>query len=323
MSHKLGFDEICDILKADSADEYYALANSITRETKGDVVNVRAIIEFSNYCSRNCTYCGLNCRNTKIDRYRMTPREIVDTAEEAASAGYKTVVIQGGEDPAFTTDIYCDIVKEIKNRCDVAITLSAGEMAEADYAAIRDAGCDRYLLKHETSDDAIYSALHPGYSMHSRQECLRTLKKLGYETGGGFMIGLPEQTVETIANDLLFIKSIPCDMAGIGPFIPHPDTPLGEIPSGSTELTRRAVAIARILLPDINLPATTSLGVLDKNERNKIFSGGANVIMKKVTPSKYRSLYEIYPTSHGNIKSIAEERLEINDLLESIGKKYD
>lgn len=321
---ELQFDDICRLLDINnSAEELYALADEITKETKGNTVNVRGIIEFSNYCNRNCAYCGLNCHNTTLGRYRMTPDEIIETAIDAADAGYKTAVLQGGEDPHFTADVFCHIIKEIKSKRDIAITLSAGEMAEGDYAAIRKAGCDRYLLKHETTDENIYSKLHPGYSLDDRLNCLRTLKRLGFETGGGFMIGLPEQTAETIANDLLFIKSVPCDMAGIGPFIPHPETPLKDCDSGSTELTRRAVAIARILLPDINLPATTSLGVIDKEERNKVFSGGANVIMKKVTPEKYRKLYEIYPVNHGKIKSVAEERAEINELLSSIGKEWD
>ncbi len=317
--------DICEILTLEGAQvkEVYDTADRITRETKGNVVNVRAIIEFSNYCKRNCAYCGLNCHNTTLTRYRMAPEEIVATATEAADAGYKTVVLQSGEDSAFTTDIYCDIIKEIKSKRDIAITLSAGEMPEEAYAAIRAAGCDRYLLKHETTDFDIYSRLHPDYSLSDRKECLRTLKRLGFETGGGFMIGLPGQTIETIANDLLFIASIPCDMAGIGPFIPHPRTPLKDAASGSTALTRRAVAVARIMMPHINLPATTSLGVISKEERDKVFYGGANVIMKKVTPPKYRKFYEIYPVKHGRIKTIAEEREEINNLLRSIGKDYD
>lgn len=321
---KLFFPHICEILTLDvQMREYYELADAITRETKGNLVNVRAIVEFSNYCRRNCAYCGLNCHNTHLTRYRMEPEEIVSTALEAADAGYKTVILQGGEDPEFTTELYCQIIKEIKSKRDVAITLSAGEMAEADYAAIKAAGCNRYLLKHETTDFDIYSRLHPDYSLSDRKECLYTLKRLGFETGGGFMIGLPGQTIETIAGDLEFIASVPCDMAGIGPFIPHPHTPLKDALPGSTELTRRAVAIARIMTPEINLPATTSLGVLNMEERNKVFSGGANVIMKKVTPAKYRKLYEIYPVKHGKIKSVAEERATINELLTSIGKDYD
>lgn len=321
---KLFFPDICQILMLDiQIREIYEKADAITREVKGNLVNVRAIVEFSNYCRRNCAYCGLNCHNTRLTRYRMEPEEIIATALEAADAGYKTVVLQGGEDPYFTTELYCQLIKEIKSKRDIAITLSAGEMSEDDYAAIKSAGCDRYLLKHETTDFDIYSRLHPDYSLSDRKECLYTLKRLGFETGGGFMIGLPGQTIETIAEDLEFIASVPCDMAGIGPFIPHPHTPLKDALPGSVELTRRAVAIARIMTPEINLPATTSLGVLNMEERNKVFSGGANVIMKKVTPAKYRKLYEIYPVKHGKIKSVAEERAEINELLTSIGKEYD
>ena len=321
---ELTYGDICDILILDvQMREVYELADRLTAEAKGNTVNVRAIIEYSNYCGRNCAYCGINCNNKKITRYRMEPEEIIATALEAADAGYKTVVLQSGEDAAFTTQILCQIIKEIKSKRDIAITLSSGEMAEEDYAAIRKSGCDRYLLKHETADFVLYSKLHEGYSFSERLDCLYTLKKIGFETGGGFMIGLPGQTNEIIAKDLLTLKSVPCDMAGIGPFIPHPDTPLKDSPRGSADLTRRAIAVARILLPEINLPATTSLGVLDIEERNKVFHGGANVIMKKVTPPKYRSLYEIYPIKHGKIKSIAEERAEVNYLLKSIGKDYD
>ena len=323
MQRKLDFEDICNILKGDEIQYFYDLADKITHETKGNLVNVRAIVEYSNYCKRNCAYCGLNCHNTKLNRYRMQPEEIVDISVKAADAGYKTIVLQGGEDREFTAVLFAQIIKEIKSKRDVAITLSAGEMTEDEYRIIKESGCDRYLLKHETTDAHIYAKLHPGYSIEDRKACLHTLKRLGFETGGGFMIGLPEQTDETIAHDLEFIASVPCDMAGIGPFIPNPQTPLANALSGSTEKTRRAVAAARIMLPQINLPATTSLGVLNMEERNKVFSGGANVIMKKVTPPEYRTLYEIYPVNHGEIKSVAEERAEINRLLESIGKEYD
>lgn len=325
INEELDFERICHILTCgeDEMAEYYELADKITKENKGNLVNVRAIVEFSNYCSRNCGYCGINCHNTNIERYRMTLKEIIKTSVEAADAGYKTVVLQSGEDVFFTTDILCHIIKEIKKKRDIAITLSSGEMDYDDYKALRNAGCDRYLLKHETSDSDLYEKLHKGYKFEHREQCLRDLKSLGFETGGGFMIGLPGQTIETIARDILFIKSIPCDMAGIGPFIPHPETELASSLPGSTDLTRRAVAVTRMVLPHINLPATTSLAVRDKEERNKVFSGGANVIMKKVTPEKYRAKYEIYPVNYGKIKSVKEERNEINELLKSIGKEWD
>lgn len=317
--------DICNLLtlKDVDAQHLFDFADTITKKSKGNLVNVRAIIEFSNFCRRNCAYCGLNCNNKTLDRYRMDPDEIIRTTIEGAEAGYKTVVLQSGEDPWYTTDILCYIVSGIKSKTDMAITLSAGEMPEKDYSIIRKSGCDRYLLKHETSDSDLYASLHPGYTLENRLDCLKTLKNLGFETGGGFMIGLPGQTVETIADDLLLIASIPCDMAGIGPFIPHPDTPLKNSASGDPFLTRKAVAIARILLPDANLPATTSLAVINKGERDRVFSGGANVIMKKITPPKYRHMYEIYPVNHGKIKSVAEERKEIDYLLKQIGKDYD
>ncbi len=320
----LSFNDICEILTSPfPVEDVYREAAAVTRETKGRLINVRGIVEYTSCCRRNCAYCGLNCHNTKLQRYRMAPEEIIASALEGADAGYKTIVLQGGEDSFFTAELLADIIREIKSQRQVFITLSAGEMSESDYAEIKDSGCDRYLLKHETSDGELYSSLHPGYSIDGRYECLKTLKRLGFETGGGFMIGLPGQTNEIIAGDLLLLKSIPCDMAGIGPFIPHPDTPLKGAESGNTELTRRAVAVARLMMPEINLPATTSLAVLDMEERNKVFSGGANVIMKKITPPKYRALYEIYPVKYGAIKSVAEERQEINALIKSIGKDFD
>lgn len=305
------------------AEALFDKANEVRERTKGNLVNVRAIIEFSNRCRRNCAYCGLNRNNTALARYAMEPDEIIDTAIEAHLAGYKTVVLQSGEDPYYTTDMLCYIIGSIKEKTGMAVTLSSGEMSETEYAIIRESGCDRYLLKHETADFDLYSRLHPDHSFSDRVDCLRTLKKLGFETGGGFMIGLPGQSIETIVDDLLLIASIPCDMAGIGPFIPHPQTELKDARPGNTFLTRKAVALARLLLPEANLPATTSLGVRSKEERDKIFSGGANVIMKKVTPPKYRALYEIYPVKHSKIKSVAEERAEINYLITSLGRDFD
>lgn len=322
--NKPTYGDILDALDiSKSGNELYEQARKLTEEVKGDMVNVRAIIEYSSYCRRNCAYCGLNCKNTALPRYRMAPEEIIQTALEATDAGYKTIVLQSGEDSAFSTDVICSIIKEIKSKRDVAVTLSSGEMSREAYSEVRKSGCDRYLLKHETSDPNLYSQLHSGYSLKSRVQCLRDLKELGFETGGGFMIGLPGQTLKIIADDLMLLASIPCDMAGIGPFIPHPETPLKDAESGSCELTLRAVALMRLLLPEINLPATTSLGVLDLEERNRVFAGGANVIMKKVTPPRYREMYEIYPVDYGKIKTITEEREEINSLLKSIGKSYD
>ncbi len=297
-------------LGAADFSEYYRMADKIRAEHVGDTVHVRALLEFSNYCRRQCKYCGLNCKNTALSRYRMTADEIVHHALLAADTGYSTVVLQSGEDRSYTAEELCRIVSEIK-KTGVAVTLSCGELSRYELSMLRDAGADRYLLKHETADAEIYRNLHPCGELKSRVECLHMLKELGYEVGSGFMIGLPGQTFETIAEDLLFLKNIGCDMAGIGPFLPHPDTPLKNHPAGSAELCRRAVALARILMPRINLPATTALGVRNPEEKDKVFSGGANVIMQKVTPDEYRALYEIYPTpkAHTDIRADRERVL--------------
>ena len=230
-------EQLESLLALEDFHDIYAQADALRRETVGDVVHIRALLEFSNHCKRLCTYCGLNATDQKLSRFRMDPRDMIATAQEAARAGYRTIVLQSGEDPWYTPDRIGDIVKQIK-KTGMAITLSCGEFPEDVYQYWRDCGADRYLLKHETSDPALYASLHPDSSLDARVACLRTLKKLGYETGGGFMIGLPRQTLSTIAGDLLLLQDIGCDMAGIGPFIPHPDTPLRDAPHGSTYQAR-------------------------------------------------------------------------------------
>lgn len=295
---ELNQDGLAALLEADQEEfrEVYEVADETRAAHMGDIVPIRAILEFSNICRRSCAYCGLNCQNTHAARYRMTPEEMVSTAEAAARAGYRTIVLQSGEDPFFTPRLLAQIVTAIK-KTGMTVTLSCGEMPESDYAYLREQGADRYLLKHETADSALYACLHPDGTLENRVNCLRALKRLGYDTGSGFMIGLPGQTARTIAADLLLLRELSCDMAGIGPFIPHPDTPLGGAAPGSTELTKRAVALTRLLLPDCHLPATTALGVMNPAEKNDIFSKGANVIMRKVTPDGYKEKYEIYPAA--------------------------
>ncbi|MDO4792856.1 MAG: [FeFe] hydrogenase H-cluster radical SAM maturase HydE [Filifactor alocis] len=310
---------LASLLEREDFSSVYAYADNINRKIHGDIVDIRAIIEFSNHCRRRCAYCGLNSTNTKVRRYRMSPEEIVETALLAWKAGYKTVVLQSGEDLYYTKEIIAEIVTSIKARSGIKITLSCGERSREELSYWRRCGVDRYLLKHETSDPSLYAELHSCGTLEERLSCLRTIKNLGYETGSGFMIGLPNQTAETIAQDILLLKDLDCDMAGIGPFIPHPETSLREADPGSTELTKRAVALTRLLLPHANLPATTSLGVLDSDEKRSVFDCGANVIMRKVTPSKYVRLYEIYP---GDIKvlDVYEERRELEHMITSLGK---
>lgn len=316
---RLNPSDIEYLLSLDDFTEIYKLAQEITEKNFSNRIDIRAIIEFSNYCKRKCLYCGLNSNNKKLTRYRMNENEILSLAIKAYNAGYKTCVLQSGEDSFFTAEKIADIIYNIKKKVNIKITISSGEMSYEDYKIIKDAGADRYLLKHETSDNEIYSSLHSISTLENRLNCLKNLKKLGYETGSGFMIGLPRQTLKTIANDIVTLRDIPCDMAGIGPFIPHPNTPLKNMSHGNLELTKRAVALTRITLPKANLPCTTSLGTLDKEERSNIFSCGANVIMQKVTPQKYEKFYEIYP-SNIEVKDIYEERKNLENYIKSLSK---
>ena len=253
--------ELVELLGLEDFSPIYAQADQLRAETVGDTVHIRALLEISNHCRRMCTYCGLRAPRQNLTRYRMDPEEVVQAACEAHAVGYRTIVLQSGEDPWYTPLMLGQIVSAIKAKTDMAVTLGCGEMREEDYAFLKLAGTDRYLIKHETADPDLYRRLHPDSSLDKRVGCLRTLKRLGYETGSGFMVGLPGQTLETLAQDLLLLASIPCDMAGIGPFLPHPDTPLRDGTAGDAELTRRCVALARLMLPSANLPATTALTV--------------------------------------------------------------
>ena len=310
--------ELVQMLALENFDPIYERANAIREQNMGDVVHIRAIIEFSNICRRSCSYCGLNNENKHLVRYRMSPAEIVDTAEKAVAAGYRSIVLQSGEDPYFHRETLGEIVRKIK-QTGAAVTLSCGELSRNELKYLRDCGADRYLLKHETADPKLYEALHPCGTLAQRLKCLADIYELGYETGSGFMIGLPGQTLDTLADDLLLLKTLNCKMAGIGPFIPHPDTPLGHARAGSPELTKRAVALARILLPQANLPVTTSLGVLDQREKENAFACGANVVMKKVTPDPYKQAYEIYPAKLEKT-DIEKDRTQLEERIRDLGR---
>ena len=304
-------DDIVSLLKLEDFSKIFELADKINFDNFKNKVDIRAILEFSNNCKRKCAYCGLNSNNKKLTRYRMTEDEILQTTFEAYNAGYKTIVLQSGEDSYFTSKKIGNLVKKI--------TVSCGEMSYADYKYIKECGADRYLLKHETSDEKLYSSLHSCGTLRNRIKCLKNLKTLSYYTGGGFMIGLPGQTLHTIANDILTLKSIPCDMAGIGPFISSNDTPLRNMKNGDTLLVKKAVAITRILLPKSHLPATTALGVIDSKEKDNIFSCGANVIMRKVTPQKYEQFYSIYPNKI-KVNDIIKDRKNLEQQIINMGK---
>lgn len=287
--------EIVDILKDDRQNEWlFSLADKVRRENVGDEVHLRGLIEFSNICHCFCKYCGLRSENKELDRYRILPDDIVKYAQKAVEMGYKTIVLQSGEDAFYTRKILCDIIKRIKE-FDVALTLSIGERSFDDYKAFRDCGADRYLIRIETTDKDLYKKMHPNMSFDNRVRCLKDLRKLGFEVGTGCLVGLPEQTVESLADDVLFFKEINADMVGIGPFIAHPHTPLKDTANGNFTLALKVMALTRILLKNINIPATTAMETLNPNGRIIALQSGANVVMPNVTTTEYRAKYEIYP----------------------------
>ncbi len=316
-------EEVELLLRAEGQELSYIFeaADKINTQYNGNQVHIRGIIEFSNYCRARCAYCGLNAENKELARYRMEPDEIIQTAKEAIDAGYKTIVLQSGEDLWYTKEKISYIIKGIKALGDVAVTLSVGERDYEDYRRWKEYGADRFLLKHETINRKLYEKLHPHSTLRNRILCLKQLKQLGYQTGSGFMIGLPGQTTKDIAKDILFLNRLKVDMAGIGPFIPHKGTALRDAPAGSNEMTLKALAVSRLILKTTHLPATTAIRTLNGKDGQKAFHVGANVIMLKLEPYKYRRLYEIYPKALGVEKSIREERAEMERFIESMGKE--
>ena len=290
-------------------EELWRRANEIRRAHVGDAVHLRGLVEISNFCARQCMYCGLRAGNVNLARYRMQADEIFEAAQQAVKFGYGTVVLQGGEDYSITTSWMADVIRRIKSETPLAVTLSLGERPEKELIAWREAGADRYLLRFETSDRDLFEEIHPplGNRQCDRIAILRQLKRIGYEVGSGVMVGIPGQTYESLANDILMFRKLDLDMIGIGPFIPHPATPLGSgmqfFPSVNGEqvpatelMVYKAIALTRLVRPDANVPATTALATINKkNGRELGLQRGANVFMPNLTPLKYRRLYEIYP----------------------------
>ena len=313
-------EEIIKILSDDSQnEELFSLADKVRYDFVGDEVHLRGLIEFSNICRCQCKYCGLRSPNKSIDRYRIEPDEIVHYAYKAVEMGYKTIVLQSGEDEYFSRDIMCDIIKKIK-KYDVALTLSIGERSYDDYKAFKDAGADRYLIRIETTDENLYKQMHPNMSFENRLRCLKDLKTLGYEVGTGCLVGLPNQTVESLADDILFFKEIDADMVGIGPFIAHNQTPLKDVPNGNFILALKVMALTRILLKNINIPATTAMETLNPNGRIIALQSGANVVMPNVTTTEYRAKYEIYPNKICINENPEQCRGCIEGKIKSIGR---
>ena len=294
-THQLTEAELSALLANDGAEEELAQAADRVRFLcVGDEVHLRGLIEFSSYCRQNCLYCGLRRNNEKAQRYRLTHAEIVTLAEKAKSAGYPTVVMQSGEDAWFTAERLADIVRDVK-RLGLTVTLSVGERTTEEYRVLREAGADRFLLRIETTDREIYERLDPGMSFENRLRCLEDLKRLGYEVGTGCLVGLPGQTTESLARDILFFQKIDADMVGIGPLVPNEDTPLGSEKPGDMHLVRRMVAAIRLLLPEANIPATTAMETLRPGAREMMLQSGANVMMPNVTEGEARQKYALYP----------------------------
>ncbi|MFA6450548.1 MAG: [FeFe] hydrogenase H-cluster radical SAM maturase HydE [bacterium] len=316
-------DQIIGWLKEDDPArlaELYHMADTARRDTVGDEVHIRTLVEISNHCARGCDYCGLRADNSALKRYRMTKQEILDCVSAAATRGRKTVVLQSGEDPRLTAEWVAALVSAIKDETGMAVTLSLGEYSREDYAAMKAAGADRYLIKQETVNPNLYKKLHPDMKLENRIRCLETLLELGFQTGSGMMVGLPGQTPEIIADDILFIKKMQFDMCGIGPFIPNEDTPMACAPAGPLEMTLKAVALTRIAVPHLLMPATTAAGTVAADGRKRALLCGANVIMPNSTPPKYKELYRIYPGRSG-IDDTSEDSMEtVEALLRSIGR---
>lgn len=297
-TQNLSFDEMLCLL--DHIDEettglLIEKANDARQRYYDDKVYMRGLIEFTNYCARSCMYCGIRKDNTHVDRYRLSEEEILDCVKTGYDLGYRTFVLQGGEDPYYTDERIVGIIKAIKETYpECAITLSVGEKSYHSYKKYYDAGADRYLLRHETASKELYEKLHPKMSFENRIRCLYDLKKIGYQVGTGFIVGLPYQTNKHLAEDLMFIKEFKPHMVGIGPFMPQKDTPLGDCESGTAEKTVLLIAILRLMQPDLLLPATTSLGSVDPKGREKGLKAGANVVMPNLSPTDVRDKYALY-----------------------------
>ena len=289
-------------------EELWRRADDVRREYVGNAVHLRGLVEISNHCVRRCAYCGISLNNKGLVRYRMTADEILACAGQASAFGYGTVVLQGGEDPGVGRDWVAGIVRRIKDETPLAVTLSLGEREDGDLAAWRQAGADRYLLRFETSDGVLYRRIHPSLPGRGsdRFAILRRLRELGYEVGSGVMVGIPGQTFGSLAEDLLAFAELDLDMIGVGPFLPHPATPLGqgELPEAPPEhqvpngelMTYKTLALARLACPEANIPSTTALATLNLARGRELgLARGANVVMPNLTPVAYRALYEIYP----------------------------
>lgn len=307
-----------------ATSEYlFEKARKVSMKYFGNSIYTRGLIEFTNYCKNNCYYCGIRAGNTNIERYRLTLEDILECCETGYSLGFRTFVLQGGEDSCYSDENIIEIIKKVKSLYpDCALTLSIGEKSEDSYRAYYSAGADRYLLRHETANEEHYSILHPkSLSLKNRKECLWNLKKIGYQVGAGFMVGSPFQSLENIAEDLFFIKELSPAMIGIGPFLPHHDTPFKDQEKGSFELTLFLIGLLRLMIPNALIPATTALGTINPKGREMGILAGANVVMPNLSPLGVRKKYELYDDKICTGEEAAECRFCLENRMKNIGYK--
>lgn len=324
----LNNEEFFELISNDKYNEQlYYVADSVRKEIYDNYVYIRGLIEFTNYCKNNCNYCGIRCGNNHIKRYRLTEKEILDCCKEGYGLGFRTFVLQGGEDPFYTDNTICHIVSKIRSEYpDCAITLSIGEKSKESYKAFFDAGANRYLLRHETANHNHYSLLHPeDLSLENRKKCLFDLKDIGYQVGSGFMVGSPYQKIENLIEDLNFLKELDPDMIGIGPFLTHKQTPFRKFENGSLLLTLKMISILRLMFPHALIPSTTALGTIHPEGREMGIKAGANVVMPNLSPVKNRENYKLYENKICTDEESAQSIRLLDKKINSIGYKisYD
>lgn len=326
IEHSLSKEEFKTLINnrnEDLSNELFKRAVAVRKEIYSNEVFIRGLIEFTNYCKNDCYYCGIRFSNSNAIRFRLSEEEILGCCKTGYALGYKTFVLQGGEDPFYTQKKIESLVYKIKSLYpDCAVTLSVGEHSKETYKRWFSAGADRYLLRHETANDKHYSLLHPSsLTLENRKRCLYDLKEIGYQVGCGFMVGSPYQTAENLAEDLMFLKEFRPDMVGIGPFIPHSDTPFKNEKAGTLELTLFMLGLTRLLLPEALIPATTALGTIHENGRELGVLAGANVCMPNLSPENARQNYTLYNNKLNSGSEAAENLMELSARMEKIGYK--
>ena len=312
-------DEFAELIDLENREYLVKMAQSRREEYYGKKVFVRGLVEISNFCKNNCYYCGIRAENTSLTRYRLTQEEILDCCKIGYELGLRTFVMQSGEDVKLDDDFVCSTISKIKeNYSDCAVTLSLGEKSYNTYKSYFDAGADRYLLRHESADALHYSKLHPGnMTLENRKECLWNLKEIGYQVGAGFMIGSPHQTLDNLVSDLKFLQELRPDMIGIGPFLPHSDTPFAKAEKGSMQRTLNLISILRLMLPYALIPSTTALGTISPKGREEGLLAGANVVMPNLSPIRVRKMYQLYD---GKISTGEESAQSIELLRQTVQK---